>query len=226
MKIIAVLKKACLTSPAAMKFFSMLYTVVGGNTFKIGRRNKFVHDKAFFRRCKIRIHGSNNHIFIEEGANLHNCIIAIHGSNNEIHLQKRCKLINSELYIEDDENRILIGEHTSLCGETHIACTEGTEVIIGKECLFSSQIYIRTGDSHSILDENDNRINPAESVVISDRVWICNDAKILKGVKIPEKSIVATGAVVTKKFEENNVILAGIPATIVKRNISWKHEKI
>ena len=71
-----------------------------------------------------------------------------------------------------------------------------------------------------------NRINPSESIVVQDHVWIGYRALVNKGVVIPKNSVVGTGAVVTKAFEEENVILAGVPAKIVKHNIDWKHERV
>ena len=47
------------------------------------------------------------------------------------------------------------------------------------------------------------------------------DVKILKNTKISDNSIIGAGAIVNKKFEEKNVIIAGVPAGIIKRNINW-----
>ena len=38
---------------------------------------------------------------------------------------------------------------------------------------------------------------------------------------IADNSIVGWGSIVTKEFNEPNVIIAGIPAKIVKRGINW-----
>ena len=50
------------------------------------------------------------------------------------------------------------GENFNLA-KINLAATEGIEIRIGKECLFSSEIVFRTGASHSILDMDCNRIN-------------------------------------------------------------------
>ena len=34
------------------------------------------------------------------------------------------------------------------------------------------------------------------------------------------------GAIVTKKFDEENVILGGIPAKIIKKNIKWDKKSV
>ena len=66
-----------------------------------------------------------------------------------------------------------------------------------------------------------NTINFAKSIEIGKHVWIGKDSKIGKNVKIADNSIVGWGSIVTKEFNEPNVIIAGIPAKIVKRGINW-----
>ncbi|WP_155243820.1 hypothetical protein [Butyrivibrio fibrisolvens] len=44
---------------------------------------------------------------------------------------------------------------------------------------------------------------------------------MLKGAEIADDCVIAAGAIVSKKYEEKNCILAGIPAKIVKRGINW-----
>ena len=52
-------------------------------------------------------------------------------------------------------------------------------------------------------------------VIIGDNVWIGANATILPGVKIGDCSVVAAGALVNKDVP-NNVVVAGVPAKIVK----------
>lgn len=60
-------------------------------------------------------------------------------------------LVNAHLVIENDKGSIVLKRHVTISGQTEIAVIEGTKVTIGEDCLFSAQINIRTGDSHSIL---------------------------------------------------------------------------
>ena len=91
----------------------------------------------------------------------------------------------------------------------------------------NNNIEIRTGDSHSIIDKKDNiRINHAKSITINNHVWIGAHSSILKGTCINNNSIVATRSVVTKVFNEENIIIGGIPAKQIKNNINWLKERI
>ena len=110
-------------------------------------------------QCHIVSHGHNNVIKIGRGGVLKNCKLSISGDNNIIEIAESVHIIDGDFCIEDSNNRIFIDEKSSLCGKIHLAATEGIEIRIGKECLFSSEIVFRTGASHSILDMDCNRIN-------------------------------------------------------------------
>ena len=56
----------------------------------------------------------------------------------------------------------------------------------------------------------------ADPVVIEDNVVIGANAVVLEGVRIGKGSVVAAGAVVTENIPEN-VVVAGMPARIIKK---------
>lgn len=97
----------------------------------------------------------------------------------------------------------------------------GNRITIGKKVLLSSEIMIIDSDFHSIYDSNGAHINASEPIEIGDKVWIGYRCMLLKGAKIPGGSVIGAGSIVTKQFTEENVILAGVPAKIVKQDIVW-----
>ena len=137
-----------------------------------------------------------------------------------------CNLHNTTFWIEDNNNRIVIGNQTTVHGMTQLACIEGTTICIGNDCMFSSNIRFRTGDSHTVTDLDGTRINPSSNIVIGNHVWIGQDTFVGKGVVVKDDSIVGAGSVVTKKFEQQGVAIAGNPARIIKENVNWKRERI
>lgn len=186
------------------------------------RGAKLEASRATLLRTSMDCQGRNNVIRFEDGCMVRNCRIYVRGDNNQVCFHKDAYAKSAELWLQGDNNRIEIGKDTSLCGQIHLACIEGTAIEFGEDCLCSSEIVVRTGDSHSILDEQGNRTNPSMDVTIGDHVWIGHRAILLKGAHIPSNSIVGTAAVVTKRFEEERVCLAGVPARVVKRNVFWK----
>lgn len=141
--------------------------------------------------------------------------------NNKIVLGERNVFYAAELWIEDNNGLISFGNKNRIEGKTHIAVIEGTSIVFKNECLFSSDVVFRTGDSHSILDSTSgNRINPSRSIEILDKVWFGNKAVVLKGVRIENDCIVGSGAIVTKSVPANSIV-AGNPAKIVKSGVKW-----
>ena len=131
---------------------------------------------------------------------------------------------DSDIVIEDNKCVLTIGRNTFI-GPSHLAVTEdGSQLTIGEECMISSNVQVRTGDSHAIFDASGRRINHAASVHIGNMVWLGEGCKVLKGVTLKNNTIVSTGAIVTKSFE-GNVLIGGIPATVLKENVSWSHSR-
>ena len=56
-----------------------------------------------------------------------------------------------------------------------------------------------------------------KNVVIGTNSWIGMNSVILPGVKLGEKTVVGAGSVVTKSFEEGNIVIAGNPARVIKK---------
>lgn len=181
---------------------------------------------TILKKCRFISAGKNNVINFDEGGFFENCKFLLYGNNNTITIGSHCRGNVVEFYIEDDNGLISIGEKTSLCGKAHLAVIEGTHISIGNNCLFSSDITFRTGDSHSILDLEGKRINPSANIVIKDHVWIGHKVTVTKGVTIEENTIIGTGAIVTKSPQKGNIIVAGVPAKIIKEEVNWDHKRI
>ncbi len=196
------------------------------------------------------IRGTNNILNIDNSVVLYNCTFNIDGNNNEIEIKKSSILKNVTFFIRGDNNKIKIGQSVqfknggsiwiedykceAIIGEgttfenSHIAVTEpNSKIHIGKDCMFAYDIDLRTGDSHSIIDSITNeRINYAQDIIIGNHVWVASHVSILKGVHIACNSIVATRAVVTKSFTDNNILIGGMPAKKLKENVNWDRQRI
>lgn len=188
-------------------------------------KNKIVLGQAFLKHCQITCKGKGNLICFESGHFI-NCKFVINGDGNRITISRDVNARGVRLFVSQNDNRVIIGKKTTFAGDIYLGCMEKTSLIIGEGCLFSNGIQVRTSDSHSILDADNNRINPAKDIIIGDRVWRCHGAAILKGSKIQADSVVGGGAIVNQLIDKSNVILAGIPAKIVKENIHWSSEKL
>jgi len=187
-----------------------------------------INTSARLNNCKIDIVGNANQITIEAESLLNNLVIFVRGNQNKITISKEVKFNHSgELWIEDEHCELFIGKNSTF-EETHIAVTEpNSKITIGVDCMFANDIDIRTGDSHSIIDTRSNeRINHAKDVTIADHVWVGAHTSILKGSSLAKNSIVATRSVITKHFKEEGVVIAGIPAKVIRHDINWDRKRI
>lgn len=170
--------------------------------------------------------GINNRIVIGKNSILVDPVFKFYGNNHQLIIGDFTRLKNTEFWFEDSNCEIRIGNNTSV-EMAHLAVTEpGSRILMGEDCMLANNIQVRTGDSHSILDAATGvRINYAENVVVGNHVWIGENVTVLKGVRIGDNSIIATGAIVSKSVGPGSLAV-GIPAKVIKENISWKRERI
>lgn len=172
---------------------------------------------------KIRIVGENNLIEVQNNTLL-NVDIRIRGHNNKLIIGSDSS-IKGIICIKGNNLSVLIGNHTSF-GDVYILCQENSNVEIGSYCMFSRNIEIRTTDAHAVIDiKTGKRLNPAQSIIIGDHVWVSLGVLINKGAMIPDDCIVGAGAFINKPFTESNTILAGMPAKIVRRSVTWNRTR-
>jgi len=114
---------------------------------------------------------------------------------------------------------ISIGDGTFIGEDAHITAINKIE--IEKNVLFGKKVTV-TDNSHGSIDYQSINIPPLQRelvskgfVKISENVWLGDKVTILPNVIIGKNSIVAANSVVTKDVPEN-VIVAGIPAKIIK----------
>ena len=117
-----------------------------------------------------------------------------------------------------------IGEKFTCVDATILAYQNAVPIVIGDNCLFSKGVLIRSGElPHKIWDTITGvNLDNSDGIKIGNHVWIGENAYIMKKVQIQDESIVGTSSVVTRKFKETNVAIAGNPASICRKNISWK----
>jgi maltose O-acetyltransferase len=88
-------------------------------------------------------------------------------------------------------------------------------IVIGRDCLFGSQVMILTSD-HAIDPDGQVARTPTYGEVhIKDRCWIGTRVMIMPGVTIGEGTVIGAGALVTKDCDPGAVYV-GVPAKRVR----------
>ena len=91
----------------------------------------------------------------------------------------------------------------------------GGEITIGDYCQIANNVII-VSTNHNIDGGLYYNNVISYNVTIGNNVWIASGAIILPGVNIGDNSVVAAGAVVTRDVPDN-VVVAGVPAKIIKK---------
>ncbi|PKA39950.1 hypothetical protein CWR43_30235 [Rhizobium sullae] len=175
-------------------------------------------------RGKIAVRsGDENALVVGEKSKFSGTIV-VSGNKNRILIGSNVDF-RGDILVKGDGQTVSIGDHSTTVG-VYILCQEGCDVSIGRRCMFSREIEVRTTDAHSVIDRSTgNRLNKPASVAIGDHVWVGLGSIINKGSNIPADSIVGARSFVNGTFEEAGVILAGTPARVVKRNITWNRSR-
>jgi acetyltransferase-like isoleucine patch superfamily enzyme len=167
--------------------------------------------------------GEHNTLTVGKGSKISGDV-RISGSSNKIIIGDNC-VFRGQILVKGSNQTVSFGDE-STTADVYILCQEGADVIIGKKCMFSREIELRTTDAHSVIDRATGlRINGPASIRIGDHVWVGVGAIINKGSSVPSDCIVGAMSFVNRGFDEEGVILAGTPAKIVKRNITWDRRR-
>ncbi len=174
------------------------------------------------KRCNIKNKGKGNKIIIEPGTLISGCTFTFLASDSSIKIGSSCNICDMEFHLENKGNEIVIGDRCGIARNVQFAACEGKKIIVGNDVAFAHDTLIRTTDSHSIVDSDGKRINPAQDIEIGNHVWVGLGVLILKGSRIADNNIIAAKSLVSSKVPyENNIILAGSPAKKIKENINW-----
>lgn len=174
-------------------------------------------------RSTIRIRGKNNKITIREGK-FKNIRIGIDGNDNTIFIDENVQIGALEIIMQNSGCHIFIGKNTQIGGAKIVCCEFEDCVIIGNDNLIADDVEFWSCDGHSIY-QNALRINPSKPIVISDHVWIARSVKILKGVHINPHSVIGMGSLVSARDYPPHSLLAGVPARVIKEEITWSAER-
>lgn len=125
-------------------------------------------------------------------------------------------VVHGPILVKQPEN-IFIGDNVRINGLCVLNARGRIE--IESNVQISTGVIINTGGLIVSL-KGGERVHNSAMVTIKAGVWIASGALINAGVTIGENSVVAAGAVVTKDVPQN-VLVAGVPAKIIK-NLSFE----
>lgn len=194
------------------------------------KTNTFVYVKSDGRKVfnpkiknlKVKFYGKNNYVEIHEPVTVTEKMYISCYSGCRVVIKENNRIKSLAVYCGNNTD-LEIGRNNSM-EDVIISLRNAskTKLTIGSNCMLSYGIFMRTSDGHAIYDTQSRRmLNEPADIVIGNHVWISADCKILKGANVPDNCVIGTNSVVTRKFTEENCLIAGNPADVLKRNVNW-----
>jgi acetyltransferase-like isoleucine patch superfamily enzyme len=183
-----------------------------------GTGNKIVINESIHKDLKITINGNNNIINIADFKS-GQIYIEIHDDNNKIEVM-RMRRAGTLRIISKNSGSVFIGESSTIEGLYILAA--GAGVKIGRDCMISFNVTIRTYDAHGIYDlETGDITNLPAPIEIEDHVWLAQGVIVTGGSTIGKNSILGSQAYVSGKEIKENSLAVGTPARILRENVVW-----
>lgn len=162
------------------------------------------------------------HLIMEEGAYIGHLNVAVH--LDKMILRENVTIArnnwitgfpvaaNSKHFAHDKERKseLIIGKESAITKNHHIDCTNSIHIgdyvtIAG----YNSQLLTHSIDVYKSRQDS-------HPITIGDYCFVSTGVVILGGATLPSYSLLAAGAVLTKSFEKEWVIYAGVPAKPIK----------
>jgi acetyltransferase-like isoleucine patch superfamily enzyme len=214
------------------KGFSVAFPldVRGGGSAKFGDfcnlgKNAFVNFSGSLQLGNNSFLHQNSYLIVEKdavfqaGLNFHlepHCMVRVHKSHwnigDGVSISSHCQLYSREKGVE---GVLTIGNKSNISNNTILDLSG--DIKIGDNVAIANNCFIFT-HNHDYTDKSLPSWKGGlhiEPVIIENGCWIGANTKILPGVTIGERSVVAAGSIVTKSVPPNT-IFGGNPAKLIK----------
>lgn len=171
-------------------------------------------------RATMTCKGHGNSLWRGHGSAVVRSRIEIVGNNNIVFLGGFSQLRASDIRLRGDGCLFFFGP-LSTTGSILCIAKGGRQIVVGEDCMFSTDITIETSDHHGIYDAGSGlRVNLEADIVIHTHVWIGRRVSIAKGSEIGGHSVIGQNSVVTGITAPGSVH-AGVPARCVRSGVQW-----
>lgn len=135
----------------------------------------------------------------------------------ELHAEGDCTFGSGSSLEVGPAARLTLGDGFHLGPKSLLICHHAMH--FGHRNRISWNCTLMDTDQHALVDLQGNRTNPDRPITTGDNVWIGCESIITKGVQLADNTTVAAGARLAGRYEELCTVLAGNPATVVRRGV-------
>ena len=185
-----------------------------------------IRDRRHSTKVKLQVHAvrpvSNVVLFVNRPVS--RLRIHLAGSNARFWMGSG-RTFNGRVNIGQD-SVISVGDETTAMSVKVVA--ERSHVRIGQDCMIAGSVTINSAQHHGVIDLKapELKVNPLkEGIDLDDHIWVGLHSNIVGNLHLASGSIVGASAVVTNSFPANSII-AGNPAEIRGRNVTWSRSAV
>lgn len=159
-------------------------------------------------------------IFVGADAVLENVHIACHAELTIINIGYCSRINGLFAHVYGRIGAVVLGPGTTSESGCNFCIQGNSYSLTGDDVMLSTNVFIRTSDSHGIYNQAGELINNPRPVILHPHVWISRAALLNKGTEVGANTIVGQGSVTAGSFR-SGCIYAGAPATMVRSGITW-----
>lgn len=185
--------------------------VVISHKVKVNKIGKVMIEAANIKPAMIRVGFGGSFALGENNVGYwHNCGEVIFGGKSSI--GRGSSVITG--------NNGVISFGMNFEGNANCIYNASLKIAIGDNCLIGWGTTIIDGDGHTIITPQGEKAKNGK-ITIGNHTWICSDVKLLKNAGCKDHCIIASNALVSKRFDESNIMIGGTNC-IIGRDIDWR----
>lgn len=187
-----------------------------------GQRNQLLFTEHRARQVNLHVVFSGDDSVLEIGEDLYNEGGRIElGDRSRVRIGWCCALLHIEVYARR-EGVLEIGDLVVGQGRCRFLMHEPGRIRVGEKGQLAGGIELTVSDMHPIFDlASGRRINPAQDVVLGERVWLGEHVTVQKGAVIGHDCIIGARSVVTGEIPPHSIAV-GAPARVVRSGVVWR----
>lgn len=115
---------------------------------------------------------------------------------------------------------LALGDAIDINANCLLACAR--RISVGAHGLWAWNVTVMDHDFHPLYDAGGSVVNEPAPVEIGAEGWLGAGVTVLKGARLARGTVAGAGAVVSGGCDEAGCVIAGNPARIVRRGVTWR----
>ncbi len=185
---------------------------------------KLVYKKLILAHEHVKINGVNNittqgtlNIGVQYVGFIHPADKTLLNINGQLNFKKGYSIGRGCRFDIGDKAEVSFGEGGYINANTRLIIMH--KMVVGDNCAIAWDCEFLDEDFHEITYEG--KKEREKGIHIGNKVWIGAGVKVYQGTIIPNGCVIASNSIVRGVFTEENVIIGGNPAKVIKKEINW-----